>query len=99
MGQQCNNVINAQKQDCKLFSQSACQSAGCCWVPVQPNPTNAPWCFRQMTPFVFHPAYPSSTLPFETALAQLRTNMLANIDIAGNGGVLASPDTMVYQGG
>jgi hypothetical protein len=38
-------------------------------------------------------------VPFETALAQLRTNMLANVDIAGNGGVLASPDTMVYQGG
>jgi hypothetical protein len=96
---QCNTVRNSQKQDCHLFSQSTCQAAGCCWVPVQPNPTNLPWCFRQATPFVFRPAYPGTRRPFEAALDLLRTNMLANVDIAGKGGVLASPDTNVYQGG
>lgn len=23
-----------------------CESAGCCWSPVSPNPTNEPWCFH-----------------------------------------------------
>ena len=40
-------VSNNDKIDCGEFgtSQAQCESGGCCWEPVEPNPTNLPWCF------------------------------------------------------
>ncbi|XP_023930007.1 lysosomal alpha-glucosidase [Lingula anatina] len=42
------SVPNPSKIDCYPgggASQQACEARGCCWVPVNPNPGNAPWCF------------------------------------------------------
>jgi len=33
------------RQDCSLFTEEDCQNGGCCWDPVNPDPTNLPWCF------------------------------------------------------
>ncbi len=27
--------------------EAGCVSRGCCWFPLQPNPSNLPWCFRK----------------------------------------------------
>ncbi|TPX58231.1 glucan 1,4-alpha-glucosidase [Powellomyces hirtus] len=41
------NVAPSSKKDCGYsgINQSGCEAKGCCWAPVQNNPTNAPWCF------------------------------------------------------
>jgi hypothetical protein len=43
---QCSEV--SSKVDCGYsgIDQSGCESKGCCWVPVSPNPNNEPWCFN-----------------------------------------------------
>jgi alpha-D-xyloside xylohydrolase len=43
LAQTCNN--NGTRLDCKQYSQSTCVAKGCCWSPVDPNPSNQPWCF------------------------------------------------------
>ncbi|KAJ3005875.1 hypothetical protein HKX48_000425, partial [Thoreauomyces humboldtii] len=42
----CNVAVSARK-DCGSTSstQNSCLASGCCWSPVNNNPTNAPWCF------------------------------------------------------
>ncbi|KAK3271529.1 hypothetical protein CYMTET_20131 [Cymbomonas tetramitiformis] len=32
------------------INQEGCDAKGCCWVPVNPNPTNLPWCFDKSAP-------------------------------------------------
>ena len=32
------------------ITQQECQSSSCCWAPVNPNPSNLPWCFRSNAP-------------------------------------------------
>jgi hypothetical protein len=27
--------------------EASCVARGCCWSPLQPNPSNQPWCFRK----------------------------------------------------
>ena len=35
-------------QDCGQVGSDnqTCTAAGCCWQPVNPNPTNEPWCYK-----------------------------------------------------
>eukprot|EP00163_Fabomonas_tropica_P028458 TRINITY_DN5799_c0_g1_i1.p1 TRINITY_DN5799_c0_g1~~TRINITY_DN5799_c0_g1_i1.p1 ORF type:complete len:964 (-),score=240.45 TRINITY_DN5799_c0_g1_i1:111-3002(-) len=35
------------RTDCGFtgITQQGCQNRGCCWQPVNPNPSNQPWCF------------------------------------------------------
>jgi len=42
---QCGEVTS--KVDCGYagIDQNGCESKGCCWVPVDPNPNNDPWCY------------------------------------------------------
>jgi hypothetical protein len=37
----------AQRKNCGHMgsTQQTCTDAGCCWLPVNPNPGNAPWCY------------------------------------------------------
>ena len=38
-------VSNDDKVDCGISGtqQPECEGKGCCWQPVNPNPTNLPW--------------------------------------------------------
>ena len=38
-------VSNDDKIDCGISGtqQAECESNGCCWQPMDPNPTNLPW--------------------------------------------------------
>lgn len=38
-------VGEGDRRDCKKMSMGECHQAGCCWQPVDPNPSNVPWCF------------------------------------------------------
>ena len=31
-------------------NQQSCEASGCCWAPVNPNPGNAPWCYKPASP-------------------------------------------------
>jgi hypothetical protein len=39
---------SAHRLDCGRVgtNQSGCESSGCCWSPVNPNPLNKPWCYH-----------------------------------------------------
>jgi len=41
-------MSNEDKVDCGFFGMksSDCEELGCCWHPVQPNPTHIPWCYH-----------------------------------------------------
>ena len=43
----CDTSSPDQRSDCGALgsTQDKCQTAGCCWGPVNPNPNNDPWCF------------------------------------------------------
>ena len=40
-------VSSEDKVDCGQMgtNQAQCEAAGCCWQPVDPNPSNLPWCY------------------------------------------------------
>lgn len=45
----CTNPPPAnQRRDCGDVGTNpqTCAAAGCCWLPVSPNPGNAPWCYH-----------------------------------------------------
>ena len=44
-GQDKCSVSDNDKVDCGISGtqQAECESNGCCWQPVNPNPTNLPW--------------------------------------------------------
>jgi 7-keto-8-aminopelargonate synthetase-like enzyme len=80
---QCNTVRNSQKQDCHLFSQSTCQAAGCCWGACAAESNQFAVVFSSSDAFCFSSCLSGHAPSFEAALDLLRTNMLANVDIAG----------------
>ena len=41
-----NRQIIFTKSSC-FYINYQCVAAGCCWSPVDPNPSNLPWCFYQ----------------------------------------------------
>eukprot|EP00475_Leptophrys_vorax_P024062 TRINITY_DN3311_c0_g1_i7.p1 TRINITY_DN3311_c0_g1~~TRINITY_DN3311_c0_g1_i7.p1 ORF type:complete len:649 (+),score=172.66 TRINITY_DN3311_c0_g1_i7:100-2046(+) len=45
-GKHCDASLT--RQDCGFWgvTQSQCEAKGCCWSPVDPNPTNLAWCFH-----------------------------------------------------
>jgi len=47
----CNMVCDLTKRnDCGFsgITQQECESKGCCYYPVDPNPGNVPWCFYKV---------------------------------------------------
>ena len=41
-----HNVLVIKKKINFFFFFTECQSQGCCWSPVNPNPDNIPYCFH-----------------------------------------------------
>lgn len=110
-----DNQCQAQetKIDCGFtgVDQSQCESKGCCWSPIDPNPGNLPWCFfNKIDPWV----PPQDGKPFNDAeMAKLNEYFTRNIDVGGmvsspckvefgiegQGGVVAAPDCDTGAGG
>ena len=43
-GQDKCSISNEDKVDCH-GNQATCEGLGCCWQPIDPNPSNLPWCY------------------------------------------------------
>ncbi|CAG0921493.1 unnamed protein product [Notodromas monacha] len=95
-GQQCS-IPNEDKIDCGFVgsNQQSCEADGCCWQPVDPNPSNAPWCFKDAsfvdpcTEFLWSADGPG----FDDATYDIMyTNYLSQLNILGSGAVVAAPD-------
>lgn len=54
------------RTDCGAANQTGCESMGCCWQPVKPNPLNVTFCFHKASPGN-GPAPPNKVLPFAPA--------------------------------
>ena len=41
------DVSDFDRIDCGAMgtNQQQCEADGCCWKPVDPNPSNLPWCY------------------------------------------------------
>eukprot|EP01062_Namystynia_karyoxenos_P021365 TRINITY_DN1812_c0_g1_i6.p1 TRINITY_DN1812_c0_g1~~TRINITY_DN1812_c0_g1_i6.p1 ORF type:complete len:589 (+),score=203.07 TRINITY_DN1812_c0_g1_i6:77-1768(+) len=90
---------DAVKEDCEEMAESGCESKGCCWTPVEPNPANVPWCYRPAVPPpptpvpTPMPPLPPGSKPFsDDELATMRGFFFKNIDLFGTGMVVAAPD-------
>ena len=97
-GQSSCNINNNDKTDCGFvgITQQQCQSKGCCWDEVYDG-SSTPWCFHGS---ISPPSTNFTGPPFnETAMQYIWKYFIANIDIDGKGGVVASPDTNTGQGG
>jgi len=103
---QCS-VPDDQRKDCGFvgIDQGQCEQKGCCWKPAARNNVNdVPWCFYKGSPGPSPPppapsscplnyTYASQDSPFTAADEKtLLKYFLANTDIDGKGGVVASPD-------
>jgi len=90
-------VSDSDKIDCGMFgtSELECENNGCCWEPVEPNPTNLPWCFQNTDyedpcgSFIWTEAGPGFTEEFYNTMFE---NYRANLNIDGSGAVVAAPD-------
>lgn len=105
------------RTDCgnPTITQQQCLQKGCCWLPVNPNPNNEPWCVNQtmgVPPPPFSP--PADGLPFNsTERALMMSYFLENINVCcidssgpdgteqcqNCGGVVAAPDYNTGPGG
>jgi Glycosyl hydrolases family 15/Trefoil (P-type) domain len=108
---------NNARTDCgnPTITQQQCLQKGCCWLPVNPNPNNEPWCVNQtvgVPPPPFKP--PADGLPFNTTERTLMMSyFLENLDVCcldssgpggteqcqNCGGVVAAPDYNTGPGG
>lgn len=90
----CDQV--SEKIDCGFvgIDQGQCESSGCCWKAVDPNPDNEPWCFKKSSDIQSCPlSYNSSSAPFsDEEVATMMKFFRANINIDGSGAVVAAPD-------
>jgi len=60
-----SNCSVAQRQECGHLgtSKEDCESQGCCWSPLTPNPGNLPWCFHSSAGPPPPPSPPSPPAP------------------------------------
>jgi glucoamylase len=108
-GQRLRSIkkVNAQcsvskKVDCGYYgiNQNQCESKGCCWVPNVPS--TEPWCYNPASgpspspsppPSPPSPS-PSGNAPFTADQMKLMQGYFeANLNVHGNGAVMASPST------
>merc|ERR1712241_323156 len=90
-------VSNDDKIDCGISGtqQAECESNGCCWQPMDPNPTNLPWCFFSNDyedpcgDFTWTADGPGFTDDFYDIMYE---NYKANLNIDGSGAVVTAPD-------
>jgi hypothetical protein len=59
------SIAPPQRSDCGHVgtNQQECESSGCCWSPVNPNPDNRPWCFHPNGPAPPSPPSPPPPPP------------------------------------
>lgn len=96
----CANISDFEKLDCGKGSEDACHQSGCCWKPVQPNPSNLPWCYFKDKTVAGCSLSASPSIPFSDAeMADVQKYFEANLDIQGSGMVVAAPDHNTGPGG
>jgi len=91
------SVSDNDKIDCGISgtTELECEGNGCCWKPVQDNPTNLPWCFQSTDyedpcgDFTWTADGPGFTDDFYNIMFE---NYRANLNIDGSGAVVAAPD-------
>jgi len=91
------SVSDNDKVDCGISGtqQQECEANGCCWKPIQDNPTNLPWCFYSTDyedpcgDFTWTADGPGFTDDFYNIMFE---NYRANLNIDGSGAVVAAPD-------
>eukprot|EP00434_Breviolum_minutum_P027511 symbB.v1.2.024326.t1/scaffold2287.1/size83372/4 len=97
---QCTSISLQDRVDCQKMTESDCTEAQCCWSPVDPNPSNYPWCFfkdRKLQDCTLgaDPKRPFSDAELEEVMKLFEKNM----DAEGSGLVVASPDHATGPGG
>jgi len=90
-----NCAVNEyDKADCGFvgIDQSGCEAKSCCWAPSSISGT--PWCFKQAGAATSCYAMQASlSEPFSPEeVKTMRGYFLSNININGNGGIVAAPD-------
>ena len=91
------DVSGSDKIDCGQMgtNQQQCEASNCCWEPVDPNPSNLPWCFYgadhpdPCKEFNWEADGPGFTKEFYDIMYE---NYRANLDVEGCGAVVAAPD-------
>jgi hypothetical protein len=63
------------------INQQQCESSGCCWGPVDPNPNNDPWCFYSTTGPTPAPTPPSLISTDLDYVSQVWNNNGNNCDL------------------
>lgn len=96
----CGSIPVDERVDCVKMNQGDCEGAGCCWIPVDPNPGNAPWCSFsdkkvQTCNMAGKPKVPFS----DDEMGQVMQYFKANLNIQGSGMVVAAPDHNTGPGG
>ena len=97
-GQQCNNA-EYDRLDCGFvgIDQSGCESRGCCWIAVTPNPDNVPYCFYQKGDApcdIANVNWGAADPGFrQSDIDSMTTVFLSQINVQNSGAVEASPDT------
>ena len=91
------DVASSDKLDCAFsgIDQQGCEAEGCCWEPVNPNPSNLPWCFYKSDhpdpckEFVWEADGPGFTKEFYDIMYE---KYKANLNVEDSGAVVAAPD-------
>mmetsp|Transcript_114367 Transcript_114367/g.180026 ORF Transcript_114367/g.180026 Transcript_114367/m.180026 type:complete len:494 (+) Transcript_114367:77-1558(+) len=97
---QCSDISTDERVDCLKGNANDCESSGCCWQPVNPNPDNRPWCYFKDRKLKQCTLAADPSVPFsEAELNEVRQYFTANLDIQGSGMVVAAPDHNTGPGG
>lgn len=98
---QCQSISVDERVDCLQMYQDSCESAGCCWGPVErPSGANPPWCFYKDRKMLNCTLGADPKRPFSDAeLDQVMKLFELNLDVQGTGQVVASPDHNTGPGG
>jgi len=96
-GQDKCAVSDEDKVDCGVFGtqQPECEANGCCWKPVNPNPSNLPWCYYSSDyhdpcgDLLWIADNPGFTDDFYDTMFQ---KYAAQLNVEGCGAVVAAPD-------
>ena len=93
------SIPTGGKTDCGAegTTNQTCAAAGCCWLPVNPNPNNEPWCFKQSGPAPppgpAPPAPPIVSLGAIPATGAVSTRATVNLLMSLNQEVCSKNDT------
>jgi glucoamylase len=92
IAEECD-LPDIEKLDCGYLgiTQGECEISGCCWIPDDTH--GIPWCYRKRSEGSCFILQRTMLEPFnKSELESMWSYFVANIDIEGNGGVVAAPD-------